>query len=644
MIVPMSRIEIVGPKSAMERATQVLHAEGALHLEHVPLVADGYRSFLHRVHLTDEQEKERQFIEDLVGTLAEVVAFIPTSIKAQTETVARCTEALSTTPPAEIFADATALARNIRSLVRRRNNIQDDLQTVAHYRNIFQALIPLFPRDLDGEGSNTADNREFIAILLDRGQEKAISLLREQMEEITKGDYAVHTSKLAENRLCGVITFEKKYAKKVKNLLWSEGVNELALPSEFRGKSLLDSLEAIQKRAKELPRKIQTVRAELDTFLRENGARMLAIHQICLDRLSQLNAVNNFATSTFTFVIDAWAPTTSVNRIRKRLANEVNEAIDVREIRRSGINPTGVPVKLSNHPWIKPFELLLSVFSPPTYGTIDPTILVAIIFPLFYGFILGDIGYGAIILALALFLRHRYRHIEVARSVCWIASCCAVSSILFGIVFGEFFGSLGIELGIIPSFLPLWEERMKIMNELLAIAILTGVFHVGLGLIIGMYHSLKKRDGKHFGEKFGMFLGFLGFLFAAEAHFQLLLSPTVAGYLSGGLLLMAVVIIAVSVGFLGAIEILSIASNILSYSRLMAIGIASIVLADIANRFAHNAGNLILGVLVGGIIHTVNLVMGIFSPVIQSLRLQYVEFLPKFYKPDGRDYNPFGRR
>jgi V/A-type H+-transporting ATPase subunit I len=73
----------------------------------------------------------------------------------------------------------------------------------------------------------------------------------------------------------------------------------------------------------------------------------------------------------------------------------------------------------------------------------------------------------------------------------------------------------------------------------------------------------------------------------------------------------------------------------------MALGVASIVLADLANELGSKAGSLVLGVAIGGLIHVLNLSISLFSPTIHSLRLNYVEFLPKFFSPDGKSYEPF---
>ncbi|HOV67345.1 MAG TPA: V-type ATPase 116kDa subunit family protein, partial [Methanoregulaceae archaeon] len=97
-------------------------------------------------------------------------------------------------------------------------------------------------------------------------------------------------------------------------------------------------------------------------------------------------------------------------------------------------------------------------------------------------------------------------------------------------------------------------------------------------------------------------------------------------------------------GVQGAVEIMGTVGNIMSYARIMAIGMASVMLAVVANELAGAVGTALVGGLVAVILHLMNLVMGMFSPFIQSIRLHLVEFNSKFFQGGGRPYRPFGYR
>ena len=93
-------------------------------------------------------------------------------------------------------------------------------------------------------------------------------------------------------------------------------------------------------------------------------------------------------------------------------------------------------------------------------------------------------------------------------------------------------------------------------------------------------------------------------------------------------------------GMLAPLELLKSIGNIVSYARIMAIGLTSVLLAFVANNLAGMMGDVVIGIIVGGLLHAVNLVLGVFAPAIHSLRLHYVEFFSKFLEQGGRKFEP----
>jgi len=121
-----------------------------------------------------------------------------------------------------------------------------------------------------------------------------------------------------------------------------------------------------------------------------------------------------------------------------------------------------------------------------------------------------------------------------------------------------------------------------------------------------------------------------------------LMTPALAGLIVG------IVLLGASMGWLGVlmgpIEFIGLIGNVLSYLRIAAIGLASVYLAKVANDVAGIVGNIIVGIILSVLIHSLNLVLGAFSPTIHSLRLHYVEFFRKFYEGGGRPYKPYKSR
>jgi len=293
-----------------------------------------------------------------------------------------------------------------------------------------------------------------------------------------------------------------------------------------------------------------------------------------------------------------------------------------------------IPVLLDNPSAIKPFELLLSLLQPPKYGTIDATKLLAVFFPIFFGLIVGDIGYGLILLIISLIL-NPHKNL-IIKNISKLFSYVSISSIFFGLLFGEFFGHSG---GKILNIYPVLFDRQKDIVPFLILSISIGIFHILLGLILGIIKGIKEKHNREIFEKISIILSLFGLF---------LLVVVMADFLPKGFFIPSISLIIISMpililvkGFIGPLEVLSTIANILSYARIMALGLAGVMIANIAYTIGGFIEDVIIGIIIATLIHILNLLLSIFSPTIQSLRLHYVEFFSKFYETGGKKYNPF---
>jgi V/A-type H+-transporting ATPase subunit I len=212
---------------------------------------------------------------------------------------------------------------------------------------------------------------------------------------------------------------------------------------------------------------------------------------------------------------------------------------------------------------------------------------------------------------------------------------------LFGFLYGEVFGTLGEYIGLKP----LWFDRTSSENVLglLIMTVLVGAVHVTLGLILGVFEAIKDKSRNHLLERGGMLVGLIGLFFIVGILTNFL--PQGFMTISIALVIVGIVLLSASLGCLGIvmgpIEFITLIGNVLSYLRIAAIGLASVYLAKVANEIAGITGNIIVGTIIAILIHALNLVLGMFSPTIHSLRLHYVEFFRKFYEGGGRPYEPF---
>jgi len=359
------------------------------------------------------------------------------------------------------------------------------------------------------------------------------------------------------------------------------------------------------------------------------GTELVLNERILSEESEKAMSPLKFAATEESFIITGWVPETRLDRAVSILEKTTDKRIYVKTGKATGKD--AVPVELENPRLVKPFEFFLDLYTLPKYKEIDPTLFIFFGFPFFFGFMLGDMGYGLTTLIIFLLLKRQFPKIKRFFNILIMAS---IATIFFGMLFGEIFG----EEVIFGYALPHIISRAHQIHELLYMAVAIGVFHINLGLILGFVNELKSHGfAKAVFEKLSWII-----LEAAVVIGVLVSVP--AGVVIG---IISVIMLYIGEGVKGLIELPSIFSNILSYARLMAIGLASVQLAMVINTFAkdffHQGGFMILAAIAILLIgHSINILLGLLGPFLHSLRLQYVEFFSKFFQGGGKPYNPFG--
>ena len=642
----MSFVEIAGSKGGFDSVLDALQQAGAMHIEEIPVTGEGRTEFFHKIHLSEEQTRQSQTYEELGKLLLEDgIAHIPKPLISRLRSSEEFTlqyQQWSKCKDLEVVAKARTAHAQVRSFMRRRRNLDDDVRVLAVYEELAEALVPLV------ESRELPREYEFVGVIFERKNLQERALLKQHIQDLTSGQCRFLHTQLKGARVAALVGFHKQYARQARQFIAETGVSEIHGPRQLRDKPFEEALVSICKDLSRLRGEQRKLSDQMQEFFSVKASLLLALKAVCDDRLSRLNAISKFAQTRYTFIIQGWVPSSHLETLCEKIRQMSKSPVVIRQLHsRETVNIP--PVRLSNAGPIQPFEQLLALFPLPRYGTIDPTSFVAAFFPPMFGLMLADIGYGLLLVGGGLFLRFRRGSGNLARALGAVLTWCAFYTIIFGFVFGELFGTFGHYLGLRP----LWRERLVLQGPdkkgallgYLMLAVGVGIAHTLCGLVLGMFNARRTGEKGKALACAAKIVGLIG-LFFIVARLASLLPPAFSTVGIGALLAFFVLMVVSLInhpmhGLILPLELLSTVGNVLSYARIMAVGMASAVLAMLANRFGGAIGNIVLAVLVVVLFHALNLVLGIVDPTIQGLRLHYVEFFSKFYSAGGRVYSPF---
>lgn len=459
-------------------------------------------------------------------------------------------------------------------------------------------------------------------------------------------------------------------------------LNPLSLPEEFGGTP--DQITARLKTEIESSRqKISALQSEL---ARLGGVYKGDLRKLLWDvHISRVmaDAIVRFGQLRHTYVVVGWVPTASLEDLVARLKQASNEIlIEATPVRRSG-HHSQVPVALTENKWLKPIQLLVGTYGHPSYGELDPTLLMAFTFPFLYGAMFGDLGQGLVMVALGLLVYNgillKRMQSEGLRSLSLLIAYCGASAAIFGYLYGSIFGFEGhlVEEYLHFHFEPTWLSPMHNILNVLSVAIDAGIVILTLGFLLGMVNSLRSREWSHllFGHSgvvaFLFYLSFLAVVFGgffgstalapkiAVALYALPLPFTALMVVFGALVMFSgffrnmveghTLIEGKGVGgfamfliqsIMDLVEtLISMLSNTLSFIRVGAFAVAHGGLSLAIFSLAGEDPDLgfWITIVIGNIfiIGFEGLIVG-----IQTMRLHYYEILGKFFHGGGMRFEP----
>lgn len=630
----MKNVLVIGPKQDYLEIVDVLYHTGALHLQDVK---EGFPGILLARH---EDVQHYEELTSLLLTVNGILQVLP-EIPVKHEILSQYARKMGQKTTGELISLAqtvyNSLNTEIRRLESRKSELELNITSLTRYEKVFRKIFPLESQLPKLEGF------EVTVMIIQKEYEEILEVIKPFFAGITRNQYELISADLDEKTIAVITVFNKRYSERVHDFLYSKNVNEVRIPLEYSNMPLDQALVLLEKDKWKAVDEVDRIQKKLSSLSEQWFIELSVLQTTLLDRKDEVQAYSKFGETDYTLVIKGWVPKKYMKRVRKALLDTFGGRVIISEIPMTPAMLDQAPVMYCNPFWIKPFEFFMQLVGLPMYREFDPTPVIAVTFPFFFGLIVGDIGYGIVILIFAILMRLRFDEAWI-KQMMNILIISSIPTIIFGFIFGEFFGDFGEMMGWLhpASLFGITWNRIEAIIPLLILTIGIGVVHVFLGLFIGVYNAVVRGKKNHFYEKCGMF-GFLSALLLIVGCFielipMILLQPAV------GFLILSLILLIYGGGVLGAIEIMGTLGNIMSYTRLMAIGMASVILAMVANRLGGEIGILAVGIVIALLLHVLNIGLAMFSPSIHSMRLHIVEFFSKFYEGGGQVYQPFGRK
>jgi len=632
----MSRMTISGHKKDLADLSKLLNDQNLVHVVEYNNEDEGFglgKSLDYGEQSSDFLVKLRSVIK-----LLEVEPNPPTKIKLDSEIESEISELEA------IISQAHDLRNKQRDCDRRIDEVSSNIEQLKEFEDL----------DIDVKYLSGYSSVTVFAGHIPQDTDVSSLSSNEKIDFIMNGENVV-------------VFCANEISSDIEKDLLNIGFRSMDVPSgEGLPKVMLNSLDS---QLLKMENEKEAILHEIQALATRNGDWLVACeeHYAALSEKSGLPL--KLATSENMFVLDGWVPSNSVSDLQQSFQGlDVYYEVD-------NDSKEEPPIKLDNPEVAKPFELFTKLYSTPKHWEFDPTMIIFITYPLFFGLMVGDAGYGFAYILFGHYILTKFSHTEALANLGRILRTAGIYTFLFGtFIYAEAFGqsfyyigkAIGFNSGLFanhygPGFdIPLIEKAEGFSWHLpihkfdphgaqlmLLSSIIIGAIHISLGLILGFLNEWKHHDLKHaIYAKLSFFMILWGGLLALVSVVGLL--PESVQTIGLVVMLTGLGLAIIGEGVVGLLEFPTIFSNVISYARIGAIGLSDYGLAYTVNFISFSLlwpsgpAGMFVAVIVMLFGHLTVFTLGIIGTGINSLRLQYVEFFTKFVQGGGTLYSPFG--
>ncbi len=651
--VSMKRIAVLGLKRERQKVVSILHDLGVVQIEPLSkevasIVKSERESDLYR-HVSDQLLRIR--------ALKSALPAIPVSTKIR---FASTEEMMQT-------AESIKIDAKVALLQRERENLLTDLRETENNIKLLDEF-SFFPGDLRVLHLSSAKS------YFGRVDTTRFAAFRKALEP-NANDVVLYSSEGKDTTRIVLVVFPAFPSHALATVVQAHGVHLEPVPKlTGRPDKIISEQKAVHA---QISSKLQQIEGQLAEISKENYGKILSLEEQLEIETKKLEVLDGLGVTKDAFALEGWVPESRIEQL-KRAFEKHSQGIFVYELHTEESPPT----LFANPKRFRVFESFIRFYSLPSGEEFDPTLIFGLIFPVFYGMMLGDVGYGLVILLVSRWVIRRVQGgkrdlnimprplMSFAKTILRPTQMVklakamtpgAIIAIILGFMFNLYFGfhinqylfqylnhSLGLHLPADGAFLdPIGTFGLR---KLLLISGYIGLGMVSFGLVLGIINAMREGEKKHVIGKLGWLVFGWGVVLTGLAllhHGHINPARHIEGIAYFGLIFGGIGLMFVGEGVRAIMELPSIVSHILSYTRIVGILLASVILADVIDfifvkTLHHTIPYVVLGVIIFFIGHIFNIVLGVFEPGIQGARLIYVEFFSKFYHGNGRPFRPFG--
>jgi len=644
---PMIKVRVMTTKDHSTETTKTLQTAGVLHVEESQELKPVDKQAL---------DEERRRVGELLTSINDVLAYLP---KGEKLLLGEDVEVTYDRPLDEIDSEVRALCTRLGKMHQIAAKLKDNIKELTELDRYLGSLghrADIKLTDLSFSGSYLF-SRVFVfpSELFETLYTKLREYLLENVVVTIENETVLYAIAKTEDR------------ETIETVVRDGGAKTLAIPE--KDLTLREFLETASANMHTFEEELAKLQTEIENKTRENLKTLILFREALSTETERLAVLAKASEAKYVTLIEGWVPENNVEGAISELKERVGYVfVDTRKPELVEEPPT----RMRNATAVKPFEVIVNLFGTPKYKEWDPTPVIAYSFAFFYGIMLGDVVYSALLILFAYRGLHlltdnpRSEGFKLFQRIIYISGGVGlVIGLLTGSYLGDFYRFFGIESLALAALVKYWLSEPVYF---IGLSLIIGLVHINIAHVLALVKGIREGQKAIVPNKAGLFLLEIGAIpwimhvilgmnlpLLTEQMYPILLYIAILG---------VVLIVASSFmekgAFLGSIfwlfDITGILGDVMSYARLAGVGLATYFLAYCFNLIADLLYNMMpagaVQFIVGGLIfilvllfgHVLNLALSGITCFVHSLRLCFVEFLFKFFEGGGRAYSPFRLR